>query len=164
MQSRRQIWEAKMKFKLWHMPVRLATGAFILNSGLSKLQSDDDELHKGLHGMATTAYPQLGSLEPKTFAKVLGAAETALGATLLAPFISPGLAGAGLTAFSAGLMGLYFKIPGMTEDGIRPSQQGLALAKDSWLLAIGTALVMDRATNKLRGTKPAKPAKPAKKS
>ena len=145
-----------MKFKMWHVPLRLATGAFILNSGLSKLQSDDEELHKGLHGMASTAYPQVGSMEPKTFAKVLGAAETALGAALLAPFVSPGLAGAGLTAFSAGLMGLYFKIPGMTEDGIRPSQQGLALAKDSWLLAIGSALIMDRASNKVRDTLPSK--------
>ena len=145
-----------MKFKMWHVPVRLATGAFILNSGLSKLKSNDDELHKGLHGMASTAYPQLGSVEPKTFAKALGAAETALGAALLTPFVSPGLAGAGLTAFSAGLMGLYFKIPGMTEDGIRPSQQGLALAKDSWLLAIGSALMMDRASNKVRDTLPTK--------
>ena len=145
-----------MKFKLWHVPVRLATGAFVLNSGLSKLQSDDEELHKGLHGMASTAYPQVGSIEPKIFTKVLGGAETALGAALLAPFISPGLAGAGLTAFSAGLMGLYFKIPGMTEDGIRPSQQGLALAKDSWLLAIGTALMLDRASNKVRDTLPTK--------
>ncbi len=145
-----------MKFKMWHVPLRLATGAFILNSGLSKLQSDDAAMHKGLHGMASTAYPQVGSMEPKTFAKVLGAAETALGAALLAPFVSPGLAGAGLTAFSAGLMGLYFKIPGMTEDGIRPSQQGLALAKDSWLLAIGSALIMDRASNKVRDTLPSK--------
>ena len=145
-----------MKFKLWHVPVRAATGAFILNSGLSKLQANDEEMHKGVHGMASTAYPQLGSLEPKTFVRLLGAAETALGATLLAPFISPGLAGAGLTAFSAGLMGLYFKIPGMTEDGIRPSQQGLALAKDSWLLAMGSALMLDRASKKVRGSIPTK--------
>ncbi|HET9076651.1 MAG TPA: hypothetical protein VFN68_06950 [Acidimicrobiales bacterium] len=143
-----------MKFKLWHVPVRAATGAFILNSGLSKLQSNDDEMHKGVHGMASTAYPQVGGLEPKTFTRILGAAETALGAALLAPFISPGLAGAGLTAFSAGLMGMYFKIPGMTEDGIRPSRQGLAMAKDSWLLAIGVALMLDRASNKVRDTIP----------
>lgn len=143
-----------MKFKLWHVPVRAAAGAFILNSGLSKLQANDEEMHKGVHGMATTAYPQLGSVEPKTFVKVLGGVETALGAALLAPFVSPGLAGAGLTAFAAGLLGLYFRVPGMTEDGIRPSQQGLALAKDSWLLAIGTALMLDRASNKVREAAP----------
>ena len=100
---------------------------------------------------------QFQNLDPRTFTRLLGAGETALGATLLAPFISPGLAGAGLTAFSAGLLGLYFKIPGMTEDGIRPSQQGLAMAKDSWLLAIGAALMLDRASEKARESIPALP-------
>ncbi len=153
-----------MKFKLWHVPVRLATGAFILNSGLAKLQADDEEMHKGIHGMASTAYPQLANMEPKTFTRMLGVAETALGATLLAPFTGPRLAGAGLSAFSAGLMGLYFKVPGMTEDGIRPSQQGLALAKDSWLLAIGTALMLDRASKKEPISKKVRETLPTKKS
>ena len=148
-----------MKFKMWHVPVRLATGAFILNSGLGKLRADDDEMHKGVHGMASTAYPQFQNLDPRTFTRLLGAGETALGATLLAPFISPGLAGAGLTAFSAGLLGLYFKIPGMTEDGIRTSQQRLAMAKDSWLLAIGAALMLDRASEKARESIPALPGR-----
>ncbi len=143
-----------MRFQLWHIPVRAATGAFILNSGLSKLKADDEELHKGIHGMASTAYPQFESIDPKTFTKALGAGETALGAALLAPFVGPGLAGAGLTAFAAGLTGLYLRVPGMTQDGIRPSQQGIALAKDSWLLAIGTALMLDRASKKVRETLP----------
>jgi len=148
-----------MKFQMWHIPVRAATGAFLLNSGLSKLQADDDELHKGVHGMASTAYPQLERIDPKTFTKALGAAETALGAAILTPFIGPGLAGLGLTAFSAGLMGLYFRVPGMTRDGIRPSQQGTALAKDSWLLAIGIALLIDRASKKVRDAIPLPPTK-----
>jgi hypothetical protein len=144
---------------MWHIPVRAVTGAFILNSGLSKLKSDDEELHKGVHGMASTAYPQLGSVEPKTFTKALGAAEVALGGALLTPLVGPGLAGAGLTAFSAGLMGLYFRVPGMTQDGIRPSQQGIALAKDSWLLSIGVALMLDRASKRVRDAIPLPPAK-----
>lgn len=144
---------------MWHIPVRAATGAFILNSGLSKLKSDDEELHKGIHGMASTAYPQFQSIDPKTFTKALGAGETALGVALLAPFVGPGLAGAGLTAFAAGLTGLYLRIPGMTQDGIRPSQQGIALAKDSWLLAIGVALMVDRASKKVRSAIPIPPVK-----
>ncbi|HET6965517.1 MAG TPA: hypothetical protein VFH58_12150 [Acidimicrobiales bacterium] len=143
-----------MKFQMWHIPVRAVTGAFILNSGLSKLKADDEELHKGIHGMASTAYPQFQSVDPKTFTKALGAGETALGAALLAPFVSPGVAGAALTAFSAGLVGLYFRVPGMTQDGIRPSQQGIALAKDSWLLSIGVALLLDRASKKVRNAIP----------
>lgn len=145
-----------MRFRLWHLPVRAVTGAFILNSGINKLKSEDEEHHKGVHGMASTAYPQFANINDKTFVRALGAGEVALGSALLAPFISPGLAGAGLTAFSAGLLGMYFRIPGMTQDGIRPSQQGTALAKDSWLLAIGLALMLDRASNKVRDAIPTK--------
>ena len=37
---------------------------------------------------------------------------------------------------------MYFGNDAMTEDdGIRPSQEGLALSKDSWLVSIGTALM-----------------------
>jgi hypothetical protein len=40
---------------------------------------------------------------------------------------------------------MYLKTPGMTlEDGIRPSPQGTALAKDIWMLGIAAALVLDR--------------------
>jgi hypothetical protein len=148
-----------VRFQLWHLPVRAATGAFILNSGISKLKAEDEEMHKGVHGMASHAYPPLESMEPRIFVKLLGAAEVGIGATLLSPFVGPGLAGAGLTAFSAGLLGLYFRIPGMTQDGIRPSQQGMALAKDSWLLAIGVALMLDRASKKVRDAIPLPQAK-----
>lgn len=148
-----------MKFQIWHIPVRAVTGAFILNSGLSKLKADEEEMHKGLHGMASTAYPQLGSVDPRTFTKALGVAETTLGAALLTPLVGPGLAGAGLTAFAGGLMGLYFRVPGMTQDGIRPSQQGVALAKDSWLLGIGLALMVDRASKRVRDAIPLPPVK-----
>ena len=143
-----------MRFQLWHLPVRAVTGAYILNSGLSKLKTEDEETQKGVHGMASTAYPQFESLEPRKFTRLLGAGEVTLGAALLTPFVGPGLAGAGLTAFSAGLLGMYVKLPGMTEDGIRPTQQGSALAKDSWLLGIGLALLLDRASKKVRDAIP----------
>lgn len=148
-----------VRSKLWHLPVRLAAGAFILNSGLNKLRSDDDEVHKGVHGMASTAYPMLAEIDAKMFVKALGAGEAALGSALLAPFVGPGVAGAGLTAFSAGLLGLYLRIPGMTQGGVRPSQQGTVLAKDSWLLAMGLALMLDRASGKVRETVPLPGAK-----
>lgn len=137
--------------------MRAVTGAFILNSGLGKLKTDDAEVQKHVHEMATNAYPQFAGVEPATFTKALGAGEVALGAALLAPFISPGLAGAGLTAFSGGLLGMYFRLPGMTTDGIRPSPQGIPLAKDSWLLAIGVALMLDRASKKVRSAIPSLP-------
>ena len=144
-----------MRFQLWHLPVRLATGAYILSSGINKWTSQDEEMHKGVHSMATTAYPQLDSVEPKTFTKALAGAEMALGTALLTPFISPAMAGAALSAFSGGLVGLYMRTPSMREAGsIRPSQNGTAVAKDIWMLGIGTALLVDAATSRIRRLMP----------
>ncbi len=143
-----------MKFRLWHLPARAITGAFIANAGFGKLMADDEEMQKRVHEMASTAYPQLAGIDPRTFTKLLGAGEVALGATLLTPLVSPAVAGAGLTAFSGALLGLYFRIPGMTVDGIRPSPAGTPLAKDSWLLALGLGLMLDRASKKVRDAVP----------
>ena len=124
------------------MPSRVAAGAFILNSGLSKL-SADEQTAQGLHQMAAGVYPFLGSMKPQDFAKLLGAGEVAVGTALLLPVVPSGVAGVLLTGFSGGLLGLYIKIPGMRQEGsLRPTQQGIALAKDSWLLGIGASLIL----------------------
>ena len=146
-----------MRFQIWHAPLRLVTGAFILNSGINKWRAGDEEVHKYIHSMASTAYPQLESLDAKTFTKSLAGAEMALGTALLTPFISPAVAGAALTAFSGGLVGLYLRTPGMREEGsIRPSQNGTALAKDFWMLGIGAALVIDGITSRAKRLMPGK--------
>jgi hypothetical protein len=117
------------------------TGAFILNSGLTKLNGGP-EAAEGMHGFASSAYPQFKRLRPEQFQKILGAGEVALGTALLAPIVPAALAGAGLTAFSAGLLGLYLKVPGLHQEGsLKPTEDGLAIAKDSWLLGIGLSLV-----------------------
>lgn len=129
--------------RLSHLPIRVTTGAFILNSGLGK-RGIDGESAAGLQGMAKGAIPQLGQVSPKTFAGALSAGEMALGAALLAPFVSPVLAGAGLTAFGAGLVQLYLKTPGMHEEGsVKPTQNGIGLAKDVWLVGAGLSLLLD---------------------
>ena len=129
--------------KLSHLPLRLATGAFLVNSGLTKRVADDAAAAQ-MHGMATAAFPQFADMQPKTFARLLANGELALGGALLAPFVPASLAGAALTAFSGGLMRLYWKLPGMHEEGsVKPTQQGLGIAKDSWMLAIGLALLLD---------------------
>ena len=142
-----------MAFKLWHVPVRLATGAFILNSGLSKREADKETAAQ-LHGFASTAYPQVAERPPEEFAKLLSTGEIAVGAVLLTPFVPTGGAGAALTGF-AGLLGrLYWRTPGLHEEGsLRPTQQGTAIAKDVWMLAIGSALVLDALTDHLPGRK-----------
>ena len=127
---------------------RVVTGAFILNSGLSK-RNVGPEHAAGLHGMASGAYPFLGKMEPEQFAKLLSAGEIALGTALLVPVVPTALAGAALAAFAGGLVGLYLRTPGMRKEGsLAPTQQGTVLAKDVWMLGIGLGFVADALANR----------------
>ena len=120
---------------------RISAGAFILNSGLGK-RNVPAEAATGMHGFATGTYPFLKSVPPQQFVQGLATAEIAVGALLLTPFVPTALAGALLTGFSGGLLGLYLKTPGMRKEGsLAPTEQGLALAKDSWLVGIGIGLL-----------------------
>lgn len=126
-----------------HLPTRLAAAAVILNSGVEKTGADE-QTAAGLHGMASGTYPFLAGMEPKAFVRLLSRSEIALGAALLAPFVPSLLAGAALTGFAAGLLGLYLRTPGMRKEGsLRPTQNGTAIAKDLWLLGIGLSLVIE---------------------
>jgi hypothetical protein len=134
--------------KLRRAPGRIAAGAFILNSGLTKLRGDEDTA-KAVHGMAAGAYPVLGKLEPKPFLKVLAASETALGSALLLPLVPARLVGLGLAGFAGSLLGMWWRTPSMHESGsLRPTQAGTAIAKDSWMLAIGAGLLVDDVTTR----------------
>ncbi|CAN5351114.1 hypothetical protein BH23ACT6_BH23ACT6_13820 [soil metagenome] len=128
-----------------HLPLRLATGAFILNSGISKLGADE-ETAQGVHGMASTAYPMVKDIKPKDFTEVLAYGEIALGAALLIPTVPSAVAGTALAGFGTALLGLYWQVPGMRQEGsIRPTPQGLIIAKDSWLVGAGITLAMQSA-------------------
>jgi hypothetical protein len=62
------------------------------------------------------------------------------------------LVGAALTAFSGALLGLYLRIPGLRQEGsLRPTNQGIPIAKDVWLLGIGLALVVDDVRDRYAG-------------
>lgn len=121
---------------------RIATGAFILNSGLGK-RNADAATAAGLQGFAAGTYPFLKKVPPATFAKALSTSEIALGAALLLPVVPTAVAGAALTGFSAGLLGLYLRTPGMTKPGasVAPTQEGLPISKDVWMLGIGLGLL-----------------------
>lgn len=125
-----------------HLPLRLATGAYILNSGISKIGADEGTAQY-LHGAASGAYPALfKDMEPQKFAKLLAYSEIAVGSALLAPMVPATVAGAALTGFGSSLIGMYFRTPSMTlDDGIRPSPEGMGLAKDSWLVGAGLTLL-----------------------
>ncbi|MEO3873026.1 hypothetical protein ABGB18_29785 [Nonomuraea sp. B12E4] len=125
------------------LPPRLAAGVFFLHSGLGKIDADP-QTAAFLHGTAAKAYPFLRRLAPETFTRVLSRCEVALGMALLTPVVPSLLAGAGLAGFSAGLVGLYLRTPGLRREGsLRPTDQGLSMAKDVWLLGIGLGLVAE---------------------
>ncbi len=125
------------------LPGRFAAGAFILNAGLGK-RHVSEERAAGLHGMAKGTYPFLASWEAPSFVRTLSKAEIALGVTLLTPLVPTALAGAALTGFAGGLLGMYLRTPGLRKPGsLAPSDQGTAIAKDVWLLGIGLGLLID---------------------
>jgi uncharacterized membrane protein YphA (DoxX/SURF4 family) len=134
--------------KLRNLPTRVATGAFVLHSGLGKWKGGPEQA-VGVHGMAANAIPPLQSVDAPTFLKVLSASEVAVGAVLLAPFVSNRKAGVALTAFSGALMAMYARTPALRDPGsIWPSQQGIGVAKDVWMLGIGLGLLLDPANRK----------------
>lgn len=123
-----------------HVPLRLATGAYILNSGINKLRAGEEEQEQ-MHGWASSVYPMFKDMKAGDFTKLLGYGEIGVGALLLLPTVPSAVAGGALAAFGAGLTGMYLKTPGMTEeDGIRPTTEGTGLAKDVWLVGAGLTL------------------------
>ena len=139
------------RWTLRHIPLRVATGAYFLSSGLDK-RNPDEQTAAGLHGFATSVYPFLGKVDAPKFVKLLSTAEIGIGAALLLPFVPTAVAGAALTGFSAGLLGLYLKTPAMRRgpNDVRPSPDGLALSKDVWLLGIGLTMLADGLGNRTK--------------
>ena len=130
--------------------LRAIPGLFILNSGIGKIGMPADA-SAGTQQAAASGVPALANLPSEKFGSMLGWAETAVGASLLLPAVPNRLAGAGLATFGAGLLTMYFSNDDYTEeDGIRPTSEGLSLAKDSWLVAIGLGLMFGAGGKKKR--------------
>src|SRR3954447_2061161 len=118
-----------MSAKLRRAPLRIVTGAYIVNSGVSKLTADDDAA-KTLHDTASGTYSFVGNMQPKMFARGLGVGEVAVGAAVLLPFVSPFVAGAALVGMSGALLNVYWNTPGMHREGSPlPTEQGMPFAK-----------------------------------
>lgn len=129
--------------RLHDLPGRLATGAYILNAGISK-RNAPAERAAGLHSGAASAFPRFKDTPPETFVQQLSTAEICVGALLLTPMVPTLIAGAALTAFSGGLVTMYLRTPAMRlPNSIRPSDQGSAVAKDAWMLGMGLGFVID---------------------
>ncbi len=136
--------------KLRNIPTRLAAGSFILHSGIEKW-SGGPETAAGMHGMAAGAFPVLKGLKPTEFLKILSVGEIAVGTALLAPVVSPGVAGAALTGFSGALVALYLRTDALHKPGsVWPTQAGIGVSKDVWMLGIGVGLLADALTNRAK--------------
>jgi len=132
-----------MFLHLRDIPTRAATGAYILHSGLEKWKADEERA-KGLHAMASGAYPFLEKVPPATFLKVLAGAEIGIGAALLTPVVHNKIAGAALTAFAGGLVTMYLRTPALHQPGsVWPTPAGIGISKDIWMLGIGVGLLTD---------------------
>ena len=58
----------KLPVKAWHLPPRLLTGVYFLNSGLSKRGADEATAGQ-LHGFASGTYPFLSKLDARQFTR-----------------------------------------------------------------------------------------------
>lgn len=132
------------------VPGRLATGAYILHSGLEKWNGSEEQA-EGLHGTACAAFPFLKTVPPRRFLKLLAASEIATGAALLAPVVPAAVAGTALTGFSGALVAMYLRTPALHKPGsIWPSPAGIGVSKDVWMLGVGLGLLADAATRRRR--------------
>jgi uncharacterized membrane protein YphA (DoxX/SURF4 family) len=137
-----------MFLHLRNIPTRLATGGYMLHSGLEKWDGGEEQA-KALHAMAAGAFPFVAKVPPATFLKALSAAEIGLGAALLTPIVPNRLAGAALSAYAAGLVTLYLRTPSLHKPGsVWPTQAGIAVSKDVWMLGIGLGLLADDACDR----------------
>src|SRR5699024_11576141 len=84
----------KLPVETHHLPLRLATGAFILSSGDRK-SGADEETAQGLHSTAKGTYPFLDKVAPAKFTQCLSLSEIALGSALILPIVPSRVAGAG---------------------------------------------------------------------
>jgi uncharacterized membrane protein YphA (DoxX/SURF4 family) len=131
--------------KLRNLPTRLATGAYILHTGVEKWSGSEQQA-QGVHGMASGAFPFLKGVKPTDFLKSLSVGEIAVGAVLLAPVVPSAVAGAALTGFSGALLAMYLRTPALHKPGsIWPTQNGIGVSKDVWMLGIGVGLLVDAA-------------------
>lgn len=125
------------------LPGRLVAGAYILHEGLGKWSADEQRA-AGLHAMASGAFPMLRPIPPKQFVKLLSAGEIAVGTLLLVPVAPTALAALALTGFAGGLVGMYLRTPALHQPGsVWPTRDGVAVSKDSWLLAMGVGMLVD---------------------
>ncbi|MEA2462071.1 MAG: hypothetical protein QOH90_2248 [Actinomycetota bacterium] len=133
--------------KIRRAPGRVAAGSLILHSGQVKLKGDA-AFAQAVHAVFCGTYPAFKSVPPTVLLKALAITEITVGSVLLLPLFGARLAGLLLTGHSLVLLGMYVRTPGLHDERLLPTLAGTGFAKDAWLTAIGTSLVLDSATSK----------------
>ncbi len=133
--------------KIRRAPGRIAAGSLILHSGQVKLKGDA-MFAQAVHAVFSATYPAFKSVPPPVLLRTLAILEISIGSLLLLPLVGARLAGMLLTGQSLILLGMYLRTPGMHDERLLPTLAGTAFAKDAWLTAIGTSLVLDGVTSK----------------
>ena len=126
-----------VRVKGWHLPPRMLTAVYFLNTGLSKAFADEATAAQ-LHGFASGTYPFLRKLDARQFTRLLSAAETAIGVALVLPVVPAGLAGAALTAFALATLGLYLRTPacGRRALFVLQSRESPSRRTSGWLASV----------------------------
>jgi hypothetical protein len=138
----RDVTTEEVDMRVWQIPLRLATGAYILNSGLEKSRADAEQAAH-MQGFAAGAFPQVKQMSPEEFSSLMSTAEIGVGTMLLAPVVSARRAGLALGALSSALLTMYWRTPGLhREHDPRPTPDGVPMAKDVWMLGIAAALFL----------------------
>ncbi len=141
-----------LSVKARDLPGRVTTGGYVLHSGLEKWHGDQARA-EAVHRMAASAFPVLKDVPPARFLRVLAAGEIAVGTALIVPVIPGALAGAALTGFSGALLAMYGRTPVLRRPGsIWPSQAGIGVSKDVWMLGIGLGLMAGAITDRRNGS------------
>lgn len=138
--------------KIRRAPGRVAAGSLILHSGQVKLKGDEN-FAQGVHAVFCGTYPAAKAIPPTVLLKTLAIAEITVGSLLLLPLVGARLAGTMLTGYSLTLLGMYVKTPGLHDERLLPTLAGTPFAKDAWLTAIGSSLVLDAATTSKKSKK-----------
>lgn len=133
--------------KVRRAPGRVAAGSLILHAGRVKYKGDA-MFAQAIHSVFSATYPVFKPIPPPVLLKAVALVEITVGSLLLLPLVGAKLSGMLLTGYSLTLLGMYLRTPGMHDERLLPTLAGTALAKDAWLTAIGTSLVLDGSTSK----------------
>jgi uncharacterized membrane protein YphA (DoxX/SURF4 family) len=128
-------------------PGRIAAGSMIFHSGLTKFRGDE-MFAQAVHGVFSNTYPAAKSVSPALLLKTLAIIEMTIGSLLLLPLVGARFAGMALTGYSITLLGMYVRTPGLHDSKLLPTLAGTGFAKDIWLTAIGSSLVIDAETSR----------------